>query len=456
MLDSNRPEFAVVYGRRRVGKTYLIREYYDDDFTFYMTGVAKKSSKVQLDYFNRAVKKYGKKTHPRAGNWRDAFEILIELLESSRRSDKKIVFFDELPWIDTHRSGFLTALEHFWNSWASRRPDVLLIVCGSAASWMVKNLLEDNGGLHNRVTRRIELSPFSLAECEEYFRYNDIDMERKYIAESYMIFGGVPFYLSLFDRELSLAQNVDLLCFRKNAPLRKEFDELFSSLFANSERYMDVVSALASKKKGLRRGEIAALTNLKSGGLLTEILKGLEFSGFIRKYKDYSANIEKGYYQLTDFFTLFYIKYMGEASRADEHFWVNNIDNAERRAWTGYAFERLGMYHIGQIKNGLGISGVSTNTYTWRSRKSDPGAQIDMIIERHDGVTNLCEMKYSGEIFTIDKEYNEKLNHKKTVFIKETKTRNAVHNTLITTYGLSNNKYRNTIQSVITLEDLFR
>jgi hypothetical protein len=218
---------------------------------------------------------------------------------------------------------------------------------------------------------------------------------------------------------------------------------------------MDVVRALASKKRGLQRNEVAKVSGIKSGGMLTEVLEGLEFSGFILKYKDYSASIEKGYYQLVDFFSLFYLSYMGEKSQADENFWVNNIDNAARRAWTGYAFERLCAHHVSQIKQALGISGVSTNTYSWRSRLANPGAQIDMIIDRKDGIINLCEMKFDRDIFSIDKEYNEKLNNKKTAFIQETGTRNSVHNTLITTYGLANNKYRNTIQQVITLEELF-
>jgi len=454
---SDQPEFIAVYGRRRVGKTFLIREYFKNDFTFHVIGLANAGMQVQLQNFNAALKKYGPTPYPLANTWFDAFEQLTHLLEHSSSKGKKVIFLDELPWMDTHRSGFITALEHFWNGWASARPDILLIVCGSATSWMINKLIRNHGGLHNRVTRRMYIEPFTLGECEEFYKNSGIVMSRYQMVENYMILGGIPYYLSLMDKGLSLAKNIDSLCFSKNAVLQDEFSSLYASLFKHSENHVKVVEALSRKTKGMTREEIIVATKLSDGGGLSKTLEELEQCGFIRRYNSFGKKHQDHLYQLVDFYTLFHINFIKDKTYDDEHFWSNSIYNAKHRAWSGYSFEQVCMSHIKQIKHKLGISGILTRVASWRSRatESGKGAQVDLLIDRSDNVINLCEIKYANTEFVIDKKYEENLRNKREAFITEEKTRKTVHLTMITTYGVKRNEYSGIVQSGVKMDDLF-
>jgi len=454
-LESDKSEFLVVFGRRRVGKTFMIREFFDYKFTFYHTGMAKTEMETQLQNFNTSLHKYGNHPYPKVSNWLEAFEQLIHLLSNKKQKSKKVVFIDEMPWMDTQRSGFIQALEFFWNSWASAQKDILLIACGSASSWIVNKLIKNHGGLHNRVTQQIYLRPFTLGECEEYFQKNNIAFNRHQMIESYMIFGGIPYYLSLMKKQFSLAQNVDNLCFAEKGMLRNEFENLYASLFKNYENHVTIVEALSKKTKGMTREEIIKNTRLPNGGGLTKTLVDLELCGFIRKYRAFEKKKRESLYQLTDFFTLFYFNFMNDNQFNDEHYWTNFIENARHRAWSGYAFEQVCMAHLPQIKRKLGITGVLTNTASWRSSETGAGAQIDLLIERNDKVINLCEMKYVQEEYVIDKKQDENLRNKRAAFKRETKTRKALHLTMITTYGVKHNEYWGNIQSEVMMDDLF-
>lgn len=455
-LHSGKPEFVAVYGRRRVGKTFLIREYFNNKFAFYVTGLANERTQMQLRNFHAALLRHGKTTYPVPDTWFDAFEQLTHLLEHLPGKGRKVIFFDELPWMDTHKSGFITALEHFWNSWASARPEILLIVCGSATSWMVNKLIKNHGGLHNRVTHQMYLKPFTLRECEQYYRKNGIVMNRQQMVDNYMILGGIPYYLSLMEKGISQAQNIDKLCFAPKAVLRDEFSNLYASLFKHAGNHIRVVEALSLKKKGLTREEIIRQTKLPDGGGLTKILEELEWCDFIRKYNTFEKKNKCRLYQLTDHYTLFYFSFIKGNRYNDEHFWTNFADNAKRRAWSGYAFEQVCLSHIHPVKQKLGITGVWTHIASWRSRNTDPGAQIDLLIDRNDGIINLCEIKYAHTPFAIDKKYDENLRNKKEAFIQETKTRKTIHLTLISTYGLKPNEYSGIIQSEVRMDDLFQ
>jgi AAA+ ATPase superfamily predicted ATPase len=454
-VESSNPEFVAVYGRRRVGKTFLIREYFENSFTFYHTGLANAGKQEQLSNFNHTLNFYGKIPYPLVQSWLDAFRQLIHLLEHSAKKSKKVVFIDELPWMDTPRSGFITALEYFWNSWASARPDLLLIVCGSSTSWMINKLINNHGGLHNRITHRMILEPFTLGECEAFYQQHKIVMDRHQIVESYMILGGVPYYLSLMDKSLSLPQNIDALCFAKNGELREEFPRLYASLFRNSENHVKVVEALGQKVKGLTRDEIIKISKLQGGGL-TQTLEELEQCGFIRKYQAFEKKTKSVLYQLVDFYSLFYLNFIRHANNNDIHYWSNINRQAKHKAWSGYAFEMVCLEHLEQIRTKLGISGVVTTMASWRSRNvRATGAQIDLLLERNDHIINLCEMKYADTEFVIDKKYNENLRNKRATFVGETKTRKTVHITMITTYGVKHNEYWGNIQSEVTIDDLF-
>ena len=454
-IDSGKPEFIAVFGRRRVGKTFLIREHFNNQFAFYLTGVENISKQQQLKNFNAALHIYGRGHYPLVNSWFDAFLQLRQMLEKKKKRGRKVIFIDEMPWLDTPRSNFIKAFEYFWNSWASANKEIVLIICGSSTSWIINKLIRNRGGLHNRVTRQIALEPFTLHECEDFLNHNKIVFNRRQIIECYMILGGIPFYLEQLKRTLSLTQNIDNLLFKENGILRHEFKRLYTSLFRYSERYVKIVEALGKKRKGLTREEIISETGFADGGTLTKMLEELEMCCFIRSYNAYGKRTKKCLYQLIDFYSLFYLNFIQNARQSDRFFWTNHLDNAKRRAWNGYSFEQVCLQHTAQIRQRLGISGVSTYMAAWRSKDTQPAAQIDLLIDRRDDVINLCEMKFSEKEFVIDKKYDENLRNKKWSFIEETKTRKAVHITMITTYGVKRNEYWNNIQSEVTMNDLF-
>jgi len=454
-VESEKPEFIVIFGRRRVGKTFLIREFFNHKFAFYHSGMANTGTETQLLNFNTSLHKYGNMPYPKVLTWLEAFEQLIHLLSNKKQKGKKVVFIDEMPWMDTPRSCFVQALEYFWNSWASAQKDILLIVCGSASSWITNKLINNHGGLHNRITGQIYLRQFTLSECEDFFKSNNIVMSRRHIVESYMIFGGIPYYLALMKKQLSLSQNVDNMCYAEKGILRTEFENLYVSLFRNYENHVKIVECLSKKTKGMIREEIIKHTQIPNGGGLTKTLEELELCGFIRKYRAFGKKERQYLFQLTDFFTLYYFNFMSENRFNDEHFWTNFIENAQHRAWSGYAFEQVCLAHLPQIKRKLGISGVLVNTASWRSKETDNGAQIDLLLERNDKLINICEIKYATEQFVIDKKFDENLRNKRASFREETKTRKTLHLTMITTYGVKRNEYWGNIQSEVTMDDLF-
>jgi predicted AAA+ superfamily ATPase len=454
-LESTRSEFVALYGRRRVGKTFLIKTLFEKQFTFYATGVLNGTREDQLVNFGAELTNYGGDIMPPVTSWRDAFDRLRQLIDAAPAKEKKIVFLDEVPWMATAKSGFLSALDYFWNRWVSSRGDVLLIVCGSATSWIIKNIVDNTGGLHNRLTRQILLPPFSLKECESLLKQNGIPLTRYQIAEAYMIFGGIPYYLSLMRPDLSLYQNVDALYFKESALLANEYRNLFQSLFKNAKGHIKVVEALAQKGKGLTREEIINATKIAEGGGFTNILEELMYCGFVRRYLAFGKKERDRLYQLIDPFTFFHLRFYGKREAYSENFWLQFSVTPAYAAWIGYAFEQVCFLHVPQIKQRLGISGVLTEVFSWRSSATKPGAQIDLILDRSDKVINLCEIKFVSGQFEIDKDYSENLRHKRSAFASETRTRKAAHTTMITTYGLRRNAYAAEIPFEVMLDDLF-
>lgn len=456
-LKSKRPEFIVVYGRRRVGKTYLVREFFNKQFSFYATGLTDEKTKGQLRGFLASLNAYGHtdKTLPR--DWVEAFTRLRDLLEGDRVyrepiNGKRVIFLDELPWMDTARSDFKSALDYFWNSWASTQEDLMLVVCGSATSWIISNLLTNKKGFHNRATRRIHLAPFTLAECEELFELNGIDMPRNQMIESYMIFGGVPYYLNLLDPRLSLAQSVNELCFNEWGALYDEYYGLFRSLFDKPDKHVAILCALAGQKNGLTRAELSKISEIGGGSVLTKDLRELEECGFIRKYDTSLKSESETLYQIIDPFTLFGIKFL-ENKRFDS--WKEYINSPGYNSWRGNAFEMVCLNHIDQIKKALGISGMETKEFAWKSKKRLHGAQADLIIRRKDGVSNLCEMKYTNKEYALDESEYQKIQNRLSCFQEESGTKDAIHVTLICGNGYKRNKYSEIVQNVITGDELF-
>lgn len=461
-LDSERSEFVAVYGRRRVGKTFLVRKAVDDKFAFFVTGMYKATKSEQLTNFAIALQKYsGAGGLSVQKNWILAFYELTKYLESLP-DGKKVIFIDELPWMDTAKSGFIAALENFWNSWASLRNDIKLIVCGSATSWMINNLIKSKGGLHNRLTHHLVINPFTLCECEEYFRESGFGYTRKQIAECYMAIGGIPFYMSMMEKSKSVSQNIDYLFFSDNAPLKDEFNDLYRALFKSASSHIEIVTALATKRMGLNRKELLAITKQPDNGAFGTVLEELEQCGFIRTYEPFANKITIGkrqknnvIYQLVDFYTLFYFNFVRQNRYKDECFWTTSYNSPLHNAWAGFSFEMLCQSHISQIKRTLGIFGVQTLVCSWRGKLEDNGAQIDLVIDRKDDTINLCEMKYAREEFEITKEYEEKLQNKINAFAHSTGTRKTLLMTMMTTYGIKDNMHSGVVQSEVTLDDLF-
>ncbi len=456
LLDSRRSEFVAVYGRRRVGKTLLIRKAYDDKFTFRMSGIANASTLAQLQNFHTALARVlpaGKEVRP-PKTWFEAFGQLSDMLEKSK-DKRKVIFIDELPWFDTRRSGFVQALEHFWNSWAAYRDDVVLVVCGSAASWMLNTLIHHKGGLHNRLTEKILLTPFHLREAELLLKTQNPTLTRYQVVQIYMVTGGIPFYLQAFSGAESPVQNIERICFSPDGLLRLEFESLYKALFSKQERHIAIVRTIATKAKGLTREEIIKISKLPDAGSTTKLLDELEKSGFIRRYQPFGNKKRNSLYQLSDFYTLFYLRFIEKSDPNDLNNWVNSIDKPSHRAWSGYAFEQVCLHHIPQIKRALGISGVESHSSAWKSQSSEKGAQIDLLIDRRDEVINLCEMKFSTAPFTINKSYAANLNNKIEVFNEETKNRKALHLTMITTFGVKSNSYSHIVHRDLTMDVLF-
>lgn len=453
-MDSVKPEFVAVYGRRRVGKTYLIRQFFENQFTFYLTGIANANVSVQLNNFIATYREYDYLPDEHTPkNWFEAFALLKRLIQR-RGEELCVVFFDEMPWLDTPRSNFVMALEHFWNSYGSAKNNLKLIACGSAASWIINKLINNHGGLHNRITKRLHIQPFTLNETEQLLQAKKIVLERYHIAELYSMVGGIPFYLEEIEEGLSIAQNIDRLCFSDTGLLKNEYHNLFKSLFKESDSHRAVIEVLATKAMGLQRDEIIKLAQLPNGGNTTRVLEELEYSGFIRRYLPFNNKLKNSLYQLADPFVLFYHQFMKNSKARGQGVWLSFMDSAQYKTWSGYAFENTCLLHILQIKKALGISGIYSENASWRSRENK--AQIDLLIDRKDKVITVCEIKFSNDTFVITKEYGEKLRQKLNVFKNETKTKKSILLAMITTFGIQPNQYSlGLVQNVISLDDLF-
>jgi hypothetical protein len=455
IYSSDKSEFVAIFGRRRVGKTFLVRQVFENQFAFELVGLAKANTMHQLVNFNQSLNRSFATTFSVPNSWLEAFDQLQTALVSSVK-DRKVVFIDEISWLDTAKSGFLSALEHFWNAWACWQDNIVLIICGSATSWIVNNIINNRGGLHNRLTANIHLQAFTLRECEQYFQSQNIEYSRYQIAEVYMLIGGIPYYLSLMKKGLSVSQNIDIMFFDNNALLKNEFNNLYNALFKNPDEYIAVVKALSARNKGLSRREILQILKLKSGTRITKILQNLEYCGFIRSYFSFNKKERCKIFQLIDSYTLFYYNFIAKFNFQDNHFWSNSVNLPQYNAWSGYAFEILSLQHLVEIKRALGISGIRTNSCSWKSENVEKGCQIDLLIDRIDGIIDIVEIKFSNEIYSISKNYEANLRNKISVFRAESKTRKAIHLVMLTNYGVLQNKYSGIVQNEIVLDDLFK
>jgi AAA+ ATPase superfamily predicted ATPase len=461
MLNSKEAELIAVLGRRRVGKTFLIRNYYQKHLVFECTGIHGAGLSEQLFNFSRSLQQAMQSAIPPAipDNWIQAFIFLGDFLATKLKDQPTVVLFDEFPWIHTAKSGFLTAFGHWWNTWASRKPQLKVVICGSAASWMIENILHNKGGLHNRISRTIQLSPFSLKESEDYLISRGLKLDHYQILQLYMAMGGIPQYLKQVDKGRSAQQVIDKLFFEKNGMLRTEFNVLYRSLFSNASHHESIIRELAKKASGLSRAEIIKACGLTTGGTTTRLFEELEQSGFIAQYIPFEKTSRDGIYKLSDEYSLFYLKFIDRARSTGAGTWHKIAEGQSYNSWSGYAFEAICQKHVQQVKQALGIAAVYTEASGWRyiPKKGETGAQIDLLLDRADHTINICEMKFANGEFTIDKKYANELDSKVKVFQTQTKTRKTTFLTMITTYGTKQNiYYTGRIMSEVKMEDLFK
>lgn len=461
MLHSREAELIAIMGRRRVGKTFLVRNYYQQQLVFECTGIHEAGLPDQLLNFSRSLQQAMQSSVPPAtpNNWGQALTFLSDFLVTKLKSQTAVVLFDEFPWIHTPKSGFLTAFGHWWNTWASRQPQLKVVICGSAASWMIENILHNKGGLHNRVSRTLQLLPFNLQESEEYLKSRGVKLDHYQILQLYMAMGGIPQYLKQVEKGKSTQQVIDKLFFEKNAMLKTEFSVLYQSLFDNASHHEAIVRVLARKAKGMSRTEVIDACGLSTGGTTTRLFEELEQSGFITQYIPFEKTSRDAIYKLTDEYSLFYLKFIDHARATGSGTWHKLAEGQSYNSWSGYAFEAICQKHLPQIKKALGISGVYIEASGWRytPKKGETGAQIDLLLDRADHCINLCEMKFSADEFTIDKKYAGELDSKISVFKAQTKTKKTIFPTMITTYGTKQNMYyTGRIVSEVTMEDLFK
>lgn len=453
-LISSKPELIVVYGRRRVGKTFLIREVLKDHIVFQISGLYKGNMKDQLRNFQNELSKKDKQLSNKniPNNWSDVFSELENYINNLSGKKKKVIFIDEFPWIATARSKFLMWFENFWNSYCTKRNDLIVVICGSSASYMVKNIIKNKGGLHNRLTAKIKLEPFNLNETKHFLQSKNIALENYDIIQLYMIIGGIPYYLEKIRKGFSVAQNIDQLCFEEGGELCNEFNEVFSSLFSESGTHIKMIRTLSETKKGISRQNLLDKCSLKQTGFTTNIFNELIETGFVKQYRPFGKKDRNSLFRLSDEYSLFYLKYIEPNTNQGKGTWNKISSKQTFKSWSGYAFENLCLNHSSQIKKKLGISGIYTNSSSW----SNENAQVDLIIDRDDNRINLCEMKFYNRPFTIDKKYHQNLSNKINEFKDTTNTRKGVYLTFITTFGIKQNEYSlNLVENELTIDNLF-
>ncbi len=461
--ESGRAEFIAVYGRRRVGKTFLINEVLRDGMVFHHTGLSpydrkrKVSLKSQLQNFQFSLIRHGLEGIEQPKSWIEAFFMLEQLLERLDNGTRQVVFIDELPWMDTARSGFLTALESFWNGWGCNRHNLCLIVCGSATSWMLDNIINNKRGLYGRLTCEIKLSPFTLLECEMFFESRKIDMSRYNIVQAYMILGGIPFYLDCFNPSLSLAQNIDSLFFNTKAKLGDEFERLFNSVFDNATSCMKIIRFLGKHHAGYRREEIARNTGISANGDFTKMLKALIASDFVTKYVPWGSANNEEYYKLSDCFCWFWLHFKEKETVTDQDYWLHHMRESEIASWRGVAFEEVCLQHIQQIKMALQIAGVASHesSLVVGCEDGSDGMQIDLLIDRADDIVNVCEIKYSKSNYAITKSYAEKL-QKRINTLEHKHPDKKFHLTFVSVNPIERNVHSDIVKAVVTADELFR
>ena len=448
-----------VIGRRRIGKTFLVNTVYEEDIVFSVTGLRDAPKNEQLGNFMNRLAQFSQSKLPLKvpNSWLEAFQLLIDYLQPKIGEKKLVVFFDELPWMAAPQGEFLRGLSFFWNSWAVQQ-HIVVVICGSAASWMIRKVVQHKGGLHNRITRRIFLQPFSLHETEEYLSSRNIRMDRYQILQLYMAVGGIPHYLKEVRGGMSAAQTIDALAFSATGLLADEFDQLYAALFDHPERHTSIIRALSKRRSGLTRNELLQKAKLPDGGSTTQVLQDLTSSGFITFYRAFGNKKKLGQYRLTDEYSLFYLKFIEPNQGNGPGTWLQISQSQAWKSWSGITFESLCLKHTTQIKQALGIVGVYTQASSYHRSADDTtkGIQIDLVLDRADHVISLIEMKFYAEPTALSKSFNDSWNLRKGIFRAATKTNKQLQVVLLSTFPvLDNTNKHSVVDRFLTFESLF-
>ncbi len=443
-LKSKKSEFIAITGRRRVGKTYIIDTVYESHLCFRLTGIQNGTLNEQLVNFTQKLISYSQSTlitTPK--NWQEAFILLKNYLLTLSKKKKHVLFIDELPWVNTVKSSFLQLLAHLWNDFLSKENNYILVVCGSSTSWITKKIIRDKGGLHNRLTDIIRLKPFTIQETKAFLNYKGIHMTNQQVIETYMIMGGIPYYLNDIRRGESIAVAVERMCFMDDGILKSEYDNLYKALYDNPQDHEMIVTTLATSRTGLTRQEIINKSKVLAGGPYQRAMEDLLLSGFVTEEVTFGNKKKGSIYRLNDEYSIFYHRFIKSNKKYVSGIWLQISASQTYKIWTGYAFENLIYNHISTIKSALGIASVFTeiSAINVMGTKEKDGYQIDLIIDRKDATINICELKYYNAPFEIDKKYAEVLRNRKQKFIMHTGTRKQVFTTMITNLGIIENPW---------------
>lgn len=468
LFGSSRSEFLAIYGRRRVGKTFLIKNFFESKecVFFYCSGLKDGKLSEQLQEFTRqiGITFYNGADIAERKSWQETFEDLNKAMLQIAASKKIVLFFDELPWLATPKSRLLQTIDYYWNRYWSHDNRVKLCVCGSSASWIIEKIINNKGGLYNRVTRTIRLDPFSLHEVADFLVSMKIKLNHKQILDLYMVFGGIPHYLALINKGYSAYQCIDELCFQKGGELINEFERLFSSLFNNADTYVRIIRAIANHPCGIGQIQLIKESGMSDGGRIKQRLKELEDAGFILGFIPYGHKEKGVYYKVVDEFVLFYLYWVEPNLRTiikqdrTIGYWLAKTKSSSWKSWSGLAFEAICYKHLAQIRKTLKIV-ADAQVGSWRYIAKKPecqGAQIDLLFDRSDGVITICEIKYNEQPFAITKEYAQKLLNKIEVYKSQSKTNKQLFLAMITVGGLKATMYsEELISAQVILDDLF-
>ena len=447
-LSHDEGQFIAVYGRRGTGKTFFVEELLGERIDLTVTGIPGGSRKDELHNFSRELSARSGQKFPFTRSWMDAFRQLRSFIETRKEQESIIVFLDELQWMDTPKSRFLTMLGHFWNSYGNWVRNFRLIIASSDPGWMIQKVFGDPGELYGRIVCRLWLRPFTLRETEELLQRRGFHLDRRETLLAHMLTGGVPYFLTMLDPKESLAENTERLFFSPDAPLCAECESVLSSLSAVSEGSPGrrILELLAQNDRGLRIEEITKALKPEPEDIIQDALQGLEESGLTRVYGSFRKRKHGAVHCLSDSSLLFCLRFVRGCAGTPPR---SRSDAGERRTWMNAAFAISCLRHMNEIREAAGISRILVSICVWQ-----PEGRPVLVFDRGDRAVSICEIEYSESPLSAA-ECLPHLQRLMEQFRAETRTKKALKPVMIAPYGIDGITDGWEVQCV-TLDDLFR